>query len=139
MSQDLSFEQVARLLGWQTHEEWVLCATTIRSLVRTHGQIIRQAEQAEVATLAQRDDLATLRPQLAPLTAPRRRAGWPKELSAAVDVALAAGAERPPQGITQADWEGVLDAGRPASRWSTCAISAPLWSRIRCCSQSTPC
>ncbi len=112
LPQELSFAPVARLLGWQTHEEKVLCATTIRSLVRTHGQIIRQAEQAEVATLLERDDLATLRPQLAPLTAPRRRAGWPKELSAAVDLALAAGAERPPQGIRQADWERVLDARR---------------------------
>jgi len=112
LPQELSFELAARLLGWQTHEEKVLCATTIRSLVRTHGQIIRQAEQAEVAALAQRDDLATLRPQLAPLTAPRRRAGWPKELSAAVEGALAAGAERPPQGIRQADWDRVLDARR---------------------------
>jgi len=112
LPQELSFEPVARLLGWQTYEERVLCATTIRSLVRTHGQILRQAEQAEAATLLQRDDLETLRPQLAPLTAPRRRAGWPKELSAAVDLALAAGAERPPQGITQADWERVLDARR---------------------------
>jgi len=112
LPQELSFEPAARLLGWQTHEEKVLCATTIRSLVRTHGQIIRQAEQAEVAALAQRDDLATLRPQLMPVTAPRRRAGWPKELSAAVDVALSAGADRPPQGIRQADWERVLDAGR---------------------------
>jgi len=112
LSQDLSFEPVARLLGWQTHEERVLCATTIRSLVRTQCQIIRQAEQVEVATLAQRDALATVRPQLAPLTAPRRRAGWPKELSAAVEGALAAGAERPPQGITQADWERELDARR---------------------------
>jgi len=112
LPQELSFEPVARLLGWQAHEESVLCATTIRSLVRTHGQIIRQAEQAEVATLLQRDDLETLRPQLAPLTAPRRRAGWPTELSAAVDLALAAGAERPPQGIRQADWERVLDARR---------------------------
>ncbi len=112
LPQELSFEPVARLLGWQAQEEKVLCATTIRSLVRTHGQIIRQAEQAEVATLLQRDDLETLRPQLAPLTAPRRRAGWPTELSAAVDLALAAGAERPPQGIRQADWERVLDARR---------------------------
>jgi len=46
----LSFEPVSRLLGWQTQEEGkVLCATTIRRLVRTHGQILRQAEQAEVA------------------------------------------------------------------------------------------
>jgi len=112
LPQELSFESVARLLGWQAHEEKVLCATTIRSLVRTHGQILRLAEQAEVATLLEHDDLETLRPQLAPLTAPRRRARWPKELSAAVDLALAAGAERPPQGIRQADWERVLDARR---------------------------
>jgi len=112
LPQELGFEPVARLLGWQAYEEKVLCATTIRSLVRTHGQILRQAEQAEVAALLERDDLETLRPQLAPLTAPRRRAGWPKELSAAVDLALAAGAERPPQGIRQADWERVLDARR---------------------------
>jgi len=110
LPQELSFAPVARLLGWQTHEDQVLCATTIRGLVRTHGQIIHQAEQAEVAALVQRDDLEALRPQLVPVTVPRRRAGWPKELSAAVDLALAAGAERPPQGITQADWERVLDA-----------------------------
>jgi len=90
----------------------VLCATTIRSLVRTHGQILRQAEQAEVAALLQRDDRETLQPQLMPLTAPRRRAGWPTELSAAVDLALAARTERPPPGIRQADWERVLDARR---------------------------
>jgi len=36
----------------------------------------------------------------------------PKELSAAVDLALTAGAERPPQGIRQADWDRVLDARR---------------------------
>ena len=92
--------------------EGALSPTTIRSLVRTHGQIIRQAEQAEAAALLQRDDLETLRPQLMPVTEPRRRAGWPKELSAAVDLALAAGAERPPQGIRQADWDRVLDARR---------------------------
>jgi len=112
LPQELSFEPVARLLGWQTGEEKVLSATTIRSLVRTHGQLIRQAEQAEVAALGQRDDLEVRRPQLVPVTAPRRRAGWPKELSAAVDLALAAGAARPPQGIRQADWERVLDARR---------------------------
>ncbi len=112
LPQERSFEPAARLLGWQTHEERVLCATTIRSLVRTQGQSIRPAAQAEVAALAQRDDRETLRPQLVPLTAPQRRAGWPKELSAAVDLALAAGAERPPQGITQADWERVRDARR---------------------------
>ena len=112
LPQELSFAAVARLLGWQTQEEKVLSATTLRTLVRTHGQIIRQAEQREATVLLQRDDRETLRPHLLPLTAPRRRAGWPKELSTAVDLALAAGADRPPQGIRQADWDRVLDARR---------------------------
>jgi len=49
LPQELSFEPVTRLLGWQTYEEKVLCATTIRSLVRTHGQILRQAGTASAS------------------------------------------------------------------------------------------
>jgi hypothetical protein len=112
LPQDLSFTPVARLLGWQTHEAHVLADTTIRTLVRTHGQLIRQAEQAEVAALLARDDLATLTPQLVPTVHPRRRAGWPAELSAAVDAALQAGERRPPVGVSGADWERVLHARR---------------------------
>ena len=70
LPQELPFVAVARLLGWQTHEAQILSDTTIRSLVRTHGQIIRQAEQAEVTALAIRDDLATLDLKLVP-TSPR--------------------------------------------------------------------
>ena len=77
-----------RLLGWQTHAAEVLSDTTLRTLVRSHGQLIRQAEAAEVAALLERDDLALLTPQVVPTTQPRRPAGWPAELSAAVDAAL---------------------------------------------------
>ncbi len=80
LPQELGFEPVARLLGWQAQEEKVLCATTIRSLVRTHGQILRQAEQAEAAALLRHDDLETLRPQLIPLTA-RAWDNWPNRSS----------------------------------------------------------
>jgi hypothetical protein len=112
LPQELPFAAVARLLGWQTHEDQVLSDTTIRSLVRTHGQIIRQAEQLEVATLLQRDDLTTLALQVVPHDRPRRRAGWPKELNAAVDMALAAGQFCPPHGVSWADWNRVLAARR---------------------------
>ncbi len=84
LPQELPFAAVARLLGWQTHDEDVLSDTTIRNLVRMHGQVIRQAEQAEVANVATRDDLATLDLNLVPYAQPRRRAGWPAELNAAV-------------------------------------------------------
>jgi hypothetical protein len=112
LPQDLSFAPVARLLGWQTHEAQVLSDTMIRTLVRSHGQLIRQAEQAEVQALLACDDLATLTPHLVPTGQPRRRAGWPADLSTAVDAAMLAGESRPPVGVSGADWERVLHARR---------------------------
>jgi hypothetical protein len=60
LPQELPFVSVAHLLAWQTHDEELFSDTTIRSLVRMHGQFIRQAEQAEVIACRQRDDLASL-------------------------------------------------------------------------------
>jgi len=108
LPQDLSFAAVERLLGWQTQQAQVLSETTVRNLVRTHGQIIRQAEQAEVTSLLARADLASLTPQLLPAKTPRRRAAWPASLSAAVDQALRADSPTPPEGVSFADWERVL-------------------------------
>jgi hypothetical protein len=96
----------------------VLSETTIRSLVRTHGQIIRQAEQAEVTALATRDDLAILDLNLVLHELPRRRAAWPAFLNATVDAALAAEQMRPPEGVSWADWERVLAARRAAATYS---------------------
>jgi hypothetical protein len=90
LPQELSFAAVARLLGWHTYEAQVLSDTTIRTIVRTHGQIIRQAEQVEVAALLRHDDLSAADLLVMPHNQPRRRAGWPEELNAAVDAALAA-------------------------------------------------
>lgn len=112
LPQDVSFATVTRLLGWQTQEAAILSTTTVRALVRTHGQIIRQAEQTEVAALLERDDLATLEPQLVPPQQPRRRAGWSADLNAAMDAALITGSTRPPPGVTAADWERVLTVRR---------------------------
>jgi hypothetical protein len=112
LPQDLPFVTVARLLGWQTHEPQLLSASTVRTLVREHGQALRQAERAEVAALVDRDDVATLAPCLVPQTQPRRRPGWPTALNAAVDLALAAGEVRPPSGVRYADWDRVLTARR---------------------------
>src|SRR6266498_3348933 len=110
LPQELPSVSVARLLGWQTHNEHMLSDTMLRSLVRTHGQIIRQAEQAEVTRLTRSDDLVSLELMLVPHAQPRRRAGGPAELNAAVDVALASEQVRPPDGISWADWERVLAA-----------------------------
>jgi hypothetical protein len=81
----------------------VLSDTTIRTIVRTHGHIIRQAEQTEVAALLQRADLATLNLLMVPHDQPRWRAGWPKQLNAAVEAALAAEQVCPPDGVSWAD------------------------------------
>ena len=119
LPQELTFASVARLLGWQTHEATELSDTTVRSLVRTHGQVIRQTEQAEVAALATRDDLASLELNVVPHGQLRRRAGWPAELNAAVDVALAREQVRPPEGVSWADWDRVLAVRRAEA---TCSI-----------------
>jgi hypothetical protein len=47
LSQEVSFATAARLLGWQTQEAEVLSDTTLRRLVRKHGQLIREVERAE--------------------------------------------------------------------------------------------
>ena len=112
LPQDLSFASVERLLGWQTQQQQLLSETTVRNLVRTHGQIIRQAEQSEVTALLAREDLAVLSPQLIPAQQPRRRASWPECLSAAVEQALHAECPKPPDGVSFADWERVLAVRR---------------------------
>ncbi len=57
LPQDLPFAPVARLLGWQSLDEALLCDTTVRNLVRLHGQIVRQAEADQVQALLARADL----------------------------------------------------------------------------------
>lgn len=112
LPQDLPFAPAARLFGWQSLEAELLSDTTLRNLVRTHGQILRDADQAAVAALLERRDLDTLTPELVAFHVPRRRAGWPVALCEAVDTALIAGATRPPEGVSVADWERVLCARR---------------------------
>ena len=139
LPQDLSFAAVARLLGWHTHEAQVLSDTTIRTIVRTHGHIIRQAEQAQVAALLQHDDLTAADLLVIPHNQPRRCAGWPEELNAAVDTALAAEQVCPPDGVSWADWVEFwrLAVRRTPFWWKTCATWDRSWRRIRCWSQWT--
>jgi hypothetical protein len=109
---DLPFETVERLLKWQTQSEEMVCATEVRSIVRSQGQVIRQAEAAEVAELLQREDLSGLKAQLVPAQAARHPAAWPEELTAAVEQALKCDDPQPPAGIRACDWERVLAARR---------------------------
>ena len=105
LPEELPFASVARLLGWQAQEAQILGETTIRSLVRSHGRLIRHVEQVEVAALAAQDELTMLGLQLVPHDQTRARAGWPAELNTAVDAALTAG-------VSWADWERVLATRR---------------------------
>jgi len=137
----LPFVSAERLLGWQTQAapaaeaapemeaapqvKAVLCASTLRTVVREHGAALAEAEGAEVrrlrAALAGDDGVAEgLHPRLLPTQTPRRRSGWPAALCAAVDQALTAGATRPPRGVRAADWERVL-AARRQERAEACA------------------
>jgi hypothetical protein len=109
---DLPFATVERLLAWETHSEGVIGATEVRSLVRSHGQVIRAAEAAEVTRLLACETLSDLRAQLVPAREVRRPAAWPEEVAAAVEQALKAEDPRPPQGVRAHDWERVLTARR---------------------------
>ena len=112
LPQELPFASVERLLGWQTQDAAILSATTVRSLVRRHGLVMRQAEQAEAAALLADEERPTRLPVMVPHQHARRRAGWPAELNAAIEAALAAETIRPPEGVSWADWERVVAARR---------------------------
>lgn len=121
LPQELPFGSSARLLGWMTHDPAVMSETQIRRWVGQHGQLIRQAEQAEVTALQARPDLAGLTVQLQPAAEPRRPAAWAAELNQAVETALAQADPQPPEGISPADWERVIqvrrtEAGTTAAR-----------------------
>jgi len=108
---DVGFAITQRLLGWMTHEPAILSTTEVRGLVRQHGQEIRAAEAAEVeALLAHPQRLAGAGAKLVPVGDPRRKAAWPKDLGAAVEAALAAEDPTPPEKVSRADWERVLQA-----------------------------
>lgn len=47
LTQELSFATASRLLGWQPQPEPLLSDTTLRTLVRQHGQTLCEAEHAE--------------------------------------------------------------------------------------------
>ena len=112
LPQELPFETTQRLVGWMSHDPEVMSETQIRRWVCDHGHLIRQAEQAEVTMLQERADLAGLTAQLRPATAPRRPAAWATELNQAVETALAQPDPQPPEGISPADWERVIQVRR---------------------------
>jgi hypothetical protein len=113
-AQDLPFAVAVRLLGWQTQEEAILSASTLRNLVRAHGQILEVAAHQEAnALLAQAvaDPAGLPAPRLATVChSRRRRGGWPADLTQAVEAALQDGSPTPPPGVSQSDWEQVLAA-----------------------------
>lgn len=110
LPQDMSFGTAQRLLSWATHAPDTLSETQVRRWVCHHGQLIRQAEQAETEALLSDPDLTKWQAQLAPVTAPRRPAAWTAELNQAVETALAQPDPQPPEGVTAGDWERVLQA-----------------------------
>jgi hypothetical protein len=113
LSLDVSGDTTKRLLGWITQEPAILSASEVRSLTRQHGAQLRAAEAAEVEELlAHPQRLAEARPQLVTAQTKRRKAAWPKELTAAVEAALAKEPSLPPEGVVAADWERVLEARR---------------------------
>ena len=115
---ELPFSSATRLLGWQAGEDKLLSETTCRNLVRQHGQLIREAEAAEVEQLWQHPNLLELDPLLVERQPTRLRASWPEELNAAVEKALQAESPPTPEGVKPCDWERVLERHRQNERLS---------------------
>ena len=112
LPQDLPFGTAERLLGWMAHDPQVISETQVRRLVCAHGQVIREAEKAEVQALLERPNLEGLQAQLRAVGEPRRPAAWAAELNQAVETALAQPDPQPPEGVTAMDWERVVQARR---------------------------
>lgn len=110
LPQEVPFGTAQRLLGWLTRDPEVVSETQLRRWVSRHGQLIRQAEQAEVEALQAQGDLSHFQACLAPLSEPRRPPAWPAELDAAVQARLAQPEAPAPEGVSAADWERVCQA-----------------------------
>ena len=108
LSLDLPFDTAQRLLGWLTGESQILASSELRRLVCEHGQVLRQAERAEVAALLAGEAWQTAPPHLSPAAVPRRPAAWPAAVQPAVEAALAEAAPGPPPGVRVCDWERLL-------------------------------
>jgi hypothetical protein len=104
------------------HDPEVMSETQSRRWVCRHGEIIRQAEWAEVKALQKRPDLNGLKVQLQEAGEPRCPAAWAAvwaslpvmsaELNQAVETALAQADPQPPADVRAADWERVLTVRR---------------------------
>ncbi len=101
LPQDVPFVTAARLLGWQTEEPGLLCASTLRTLVRDHGGRIRGLEHTEAVCVLRQG------------TKGRRRAGWPKELRDAggrggsgAGAGASSRGKRPPAGLSEVPTRG---------------------------------
>jgi hypothetical protein len=112
LPQDVPFASAQRLLGWMRRELEVISTTPVRRWVQQHGQLIRQAEQAEVQALLKHERLSDWQAHLVPLQPPRRPAAWDQTLNEAVEQALAQPNQSPPAGVSASDWERVLQARR---------------------------
>lgn len=105
---EFAFAIAQRLLGWQAGEERLLSESEVQRLVCRHGQVLREAAAAEVATWLGRAEAGEGVAQWVEHQAPRRKAAWAKALNEAVAEALLADPPTPPEGVTLSDWERVL-------------------------------
>jgi hypothetical protein len=110
LPQDVPFATAHRLLGWMTQEAEVISTTQIRRWVQHHGQLIRQAEQAESQALLAQGNFTGWQVQWVPATSPRRPAAWAAACNEVVALALTQPDPPAPAGVSVSDWERVLEA-----------------------------
>ncbi|MBF0181705.1 MAG: hypothetical protein HQM03_16930, partial [Magnetococcales bacterium] len=110
LPQDVSFATSQRLLGWLTGDPETVSETQIRRCVAFHGQLIRDAERAEVNALLALESLDGLQAQMASAKEIRHPAAWDLARDDAIKIAINQQNSSRPEGVSSGDWERVLKA-----------------------------
>ena len=107
-----SYEWVHQGLVRMTQDEEVLSPREVQQIILRHGQGIREEEKAQAEAILSQEAAPVGEALLVPKEPPRRPA-WSEKVMQAVEEALNTQAwERPPKGVTEADWERIVTQAR---------------------------
>lgn len=91
-----------------TQDPTVLSEREVQEIILTHGQAIRQLEDAQAESVLHKDEVEG-EPVLVASQAPRRRSDWTEQVGREVETALHTGVlDKAPEGVSDRDWERIV-------------------------------
>ena len=104
-----SYEWVHQGLVRMTQDDGVLSPREVQEIILRHGQGIREREKAQAEAILSQDEAPVGEAVLVLNEPPRRGPAWSERIVRAVEEALNTQAwDRPPKGVTEADWERIV-------------------------------